>query len=160
MFFAIGPDLDFLPGLLRGTPALFHQGISHSLCFAFAAGLIGAGLFRMMGWSALSGFLLASCAWASHLLLDLFGPDKRPPYGIPLFWPLSDRPFLSPVAFLPGVHHVRNTDASNLEWLRGIFDWYNLRALITEALVVGPFVPLAMWLNWWKRKKRIGSRGK
>lgn len=160
VFFAIAPDLDFLPGLLRGTPALFHQGISHSIGFALAAGLVGAGLFRLQGWSALSGFLLASSAWTSHLLLDLFGPDERPPYGIPLFWPLSSRPFLSPIALLPGVHHVRNTDATSLEWWQGVFAWYNLRALIAEALIVGPCVPLVLWINRWRRNKRRGTRGR
>lgn len=152
--FAVAPDLDVLPGLLRGTPALFHQGISHSFGFAIAAGLIGAGLFHIKGWSAFNGFLLASCAYASHLFLDLLGPDKRLPYGIPLLWPLSSRPFLSPIALLPGMHHVRTTDASNLELLRGILDWYNLRALAIEALFVGPFVPLAIWL---KRRKKIST---
>ena len=40
LFAAVAPDLDFLPGLFVGKPALFHQGISHSLIFAiFAAAL-------------------------------------------------------------------------------------------------------------------------
>lgn len=143
--FAIAPDLDVIPGLLRGKPALFHQGISHSIGFAIAAGLAGAALFRIKGEAARSGFLLASCAYASHLVLDLFGPDRRLPYGIPLFWPLSSETYLSPVELLPGMRHAATTDASTLEWMRGILDWYNLRALAVEALIVGPLVLLALW---------------
>ena len=31
MVFAIAPDLDFLPGIASGQPALHHQGASHSI---------------------------------------------------------------------------------------------------------------------------------
>jgi inner membrane protein len=149
--FAIAPDLDVIPGLLRGKPALFHQGISHSMGFALAAGFAGAALFRIKGGAALSGFLLASCAYASHLVLDLFGPDQRLPYGIPLFWPLSPETYLSPVQLLPGMRHATTTDSSILEWLHGILGLHNLRALAIEALIVGPFVLLALWINRHRR---------
>jgi inner membrane protein len=149
--FAIAPDLDVVPGLLLAQPALFHQGISHSIGFAIAAGLVGAASFRMKGEAALSGFLLAACAYASHLLLDLFGPDRRLPYGIPLFWPLSLETYLSPVELLPGMRHAATTDATTLEWLRGIFAWHNVRALVVEALILGPCVLLALWLKRMRR---------
>ena len=45
MIFAIGPDLDFVPGVFQGRPALYHQGLSHSVGFAVLAGAVGAVLF-------------------------------------------------------------------------------------------------------------------
>lgn len=42
IFMAVAPDLDFIPGLLQGTPNLYHQGISHSLGLALVAGVVSA----------------------------------------------------------------------------------------------------------------------
>jgi hypothetical protein len=44
---AISPDLDFVPGILERKPALYHQGISHSLVFAGGAGLIASVEYRL-----------------------------------------------------------------------------------------------------------------
>ena len=90
-FAALAPDLDVIPGLLLGTPARFHGGISHSLGFAVALSLAIAGAYRLVGKPSKEIFLLAVTAYISHLALDMLGPDGRPPYGIPFFWPLVVR---------------------------------------------------------------------
>jgi inner membrane protein len=136
-FLALAPDLDFLPGLLVGRPALYHHGVSHSLGFALAAALAAALLLRFEGWSRREVFLLAFLSYLSHLLLDLVGPDGRPPYGIPVFWPLSPTFLHSPVTLLLGVRHAPTTDASVLEWAAGIFQWVNLLAIAVELVLVG-----------------------
>src|SRR5437660_9709228 len=98
---ANAPDLDFVPGIIAGAPAMYHQGVSHSLAFAAAAGVIGAVMLRAAaGTVARIVFLLGFLCYSSDLVLDLFGPATRPPYGIPLFWPLTDHTFLSPVPLL------------------------------------------------------------
>lgn len=147
VFFAIAPDLDFLPGILAGKPALYHHGISHSLVFGLAAGLLGGLAIRNEDRAFFSVFLLTFLAYTSHLVLDLFGPDGRTPYGIPLFWPLSSHHFLSPVQLFPGVHHGQTTDASIGEWLQGIFHWRNLLSIGTEILVIAPAALLGNWVN-------------
>jgi LexA-binding, inner membrane-associated putative hydrolase len=56
---ANAPDLDFVPGILAGAPATYHQGGSHSLAFAAAAGVTGAVMLHaVVGTVARSGFLL------------------------------------------------------------------------------------------------------
>jgi inner membrane protein len=154
---SVAPDLDFIPGLLRGTPALYHHGISHSLGFALAAGVLGALVLPLPGWSRRSVFWLVSMAYASHLLLDLVGPDARPPIGIPLFWPLSSVHLLSPTALLMGVRHAPATGVSVGVWLQTIFSWYNLLAIALEIVVVAPFVALAAWSA---RRARSRSTGR
>ncbi len=90
VFAANAPDLDFLPGILRGDPDRFHHGPAHSLgaavVFALAAAF-GARIARAR--RPLQFGLLMGLAFSSHLLLDMFSLDKRPPSGVPLLWPLT-----------------------------------------------------------------------
>ena len=116
------PDLDFVPGILIGRPALYHQGITHSLGFALMVSLVTAILYNIRGKSFSVIFNLCFLSYLSHLVIDFFGPDQRLPYGIPLFWPISGEHFISPVSLFLGVHHVRSTSASTLEWIDGILD--------------------------------------
>lgn len=144
---SLAPDLDFLPGLLRGSPALYHHGISHSLGFALAAGLLAALLLPLPGWRRRTVFWLVFLAYSSHLLLDLVGPDARPPLGIPLFWPLSPDYHLSPLTLLLGVRHSGVTAAPTAEWIAAILHWYNLVAVALELLLVGSLVLAASRLR-------------
>jgi len=143
VFFALAPDLDFLPGLLVGKPALYHHGLSHSIGIATLTGLFGAYLFSRLTRderSFIAVFLLFASTYCSHLFLDLISLDGRPPYGIPLLWPFSQEYFIIPL--LPGVHHAPTTDASIIEWLVGILSWHNLLVIGTEVAIVGPFLLL------------------
>jgi inner membrane protein len=139
---ANAPDLDFLPGLLVGQPALYHQDVTHSLGFAAAAALVGALVVRRLDIPFAAGYRVGLIAYASHLALDLLGPDSRPPFGIPLLWPLSQAHVLSPVTVLPGVGHAARIDASVADWLRGMLVARNVGAVAIETAV---FAPLA-WL--------------
>jgi len=140
---SIAPDLDFLPGIIMGRPALYHHGITHSLGFALLVSLTIAICYALGGWSFPAILTLSCFAYSSHLVLDFFGYDGRPPYGIPLFWPLSSEYFMSPVPLLWGVHHVRSTSGSIAEWFDGIFSLHNVGAIAIEMAFVAPFALLA-----------------
>ncbi len=142
---AIAPDLDFLPGLLQGQPALYHQGISHSLGFALVASSVIMGFYRAGQGATLGMWRLFFLSYVSHLVIDLFGPDGRLPYGIPLFWPFNDTCYLAPWQVFWGVHHVGSTSMATGDWLRAIFHPYNLGAIGIEGLVTVPLVLLAQW---------------
>ena len=151
--FAIAPDLDFLPGIAVGQPALYHQGASHSLLAALAASGIAARLLWRgnAGWHRAWALLLA--AYGSHLLLDGLGPDGRPPIGMPLFWPVSDATFLSPWTLLPGIDHAAQTSTGVGEWLGNVLSWRNVWALTIELALATPLLLLAEL-----RRRRSGAR--
>jgi membrane-bound metal-dependent hydrolase YbcI (DUF457 family) len=149
---AVVVDLDFLPGaLLAGRPSLYHQGASHSLVVALAVSLAAAWLLVRDRRSLLRGFAALFAASVSHLALDWLGSDARLPIGMPLLWPFSDATWISPVAVLPGIHHAVAGRESSAEWLVDVLSLQNARALLVEALLVGPFVLLVEWL---RRRRR------
>ena len=143
LFMAIAPDLDFVPGMLIGQPALYHQLITHSIGAAFVVSIITAGLFRSMGMSFSIPFNLCFVSYLSHLAIDFFAPDGRLPYGQPLFWPVIGAHFMSPVWLFLGMHHSGSTETSTLQWLMGILTLHNLRAIAVEVLLIGPCAVLA-----------------
>jgi membrane-bound metal-dependent hydrolase YbcI (DUF457 family) len=138
--FAIAPDFDFLPGIAAGQPALYHQGLSHSLLVGLALSVATAlVLWRGPALRQRASALLFA-AYTSHLVVDLFGPDARPPIGIPLFWPLSDATFLAPVTLLPGIEHAKSTSTPTVQWAMEVFSWVNVRAVAVELLVATPLL--------------------
>jgi inner membrane protein len=150
LLMAIAPDFDFIPGILHGQPNLYHQGISHSLgaglLVSFAAALIVSKGAFWKNWT------LLFVAYASHLALDFFAPDGRPPYGQPLLWPISSEYYFAPTGwqFLWGVRHAKATSAITSEWISGIFQPQNLGAIIIEVLVTLPMILLARYASGWK----------
>ena len=89
------PDVDFIPGLLIGEFNAFHHGPSHSLLWAIGVGVgcwliaeaMGSGKSRFKGW-------LAFALVTSHLAADYLCEDRSAPFGIMVFWPMSDQFFL------------------------------------------------------------------
>jgi len=152
-FLAVSPDLDFLPGLLQGQPALYHQGISHSLGFAVLVSLLVAFFYGggRATWSLGGLFFLA---YGSHLIIDVLGPDTRPPYGIPLFWPLSEQHYLAPFQLFRGFHHAEATSDSTGAWASNIMDLYNVGTIVIELAVFLPFILILQY-----RGRRILLRG-
>jgi len=144
---ALAPDLDILPGILVGKPILFHQGITHSFGFALLVCLCAAGIYAWWGKSFAVIFMVCFLSYVSHLLLDFLGPDGRAPYGTPLFWPISDAYFISPVPILPGVHHLSSTSGSTVEFFYGVFTAHNLAAMAVEILFFTPLLFLGKWIQ-------------
>jgi inner membrane protein len=141
------PDLDFLPGLLLGSPALYHRGVTHSVGVALLVSVVVAWVFSFRGQSFRTALWLGVMAYLSHLLIDFFGPDGRWPYGQPVLWPISQGYFSSPRPLLLGMHHASSTYASRLDWIGGILSLYNLVAVAIEVVFIVPFLVLVRWLR-------------
>lgn len=146
---AVAPDLDFVPGWIAGQPALYHQGVSHSFA---AAGLVAgaAALLISRGRDALRCFGWLFAAYASHLAIDWLAGDTRPPIGMPLFWPLTDATYISPVPILPGISHSPMGVEGRAAWLASLLDGYNAYAVGIELLVCAPLLAVAEW----RRRRR------
>lgn len=137
------PDVDFVPGVLAGRPALYHQGPTHSLAAALLVSVAVAACFqRSVGFSflALLGFSLA--AFGSHLAIDLLGRDRTSPFGLPLFWPFSGARFISPTPIFLGVRHAPTGSETTIQWIGNILSLRNLAAVGLEIALIGPFVLL------------------
>lgn len=147
LLMSIAPDLDFIPGIFQGQPNLYHQGISHSVGAALVVSLAAA--FLVSEGSLYRRWMLLGCAYASHLVVDFLAPDGRPPYGQPLFWPISNEYYMAPssLQLLWGVHHAKATSAATTEWLSGIFQPRNLGAISIEVLVTLPMVLSARYIR-------------
>ena len=135
---ALLPDFDFVPGLLLNDPNRFHGEWTHSIGFAvmaaFVLGLPAADCrLRMMIWCFL--------ACSLHAVLDTLTVDHRPPYGVPVLWPISSEPLHVGSPLLPGIIH--GADSATLgEFARSIFSAVNLRAIGFE-LAAGVLLILA-----------------
>jgi inner membrane protein len=153
LLMAIAPDFDFIPGILQGQPNLYHQGLSHSLGAGALVSFAGALIVSKGALWKNSSVLFV--AYASHLALDFFAPDGRPPYGQPVFWPISDEYYFAPTGwqFLWGVHHAKATSAITSEWISGIFQPHNLGALSIEVLLTLPMVLLARCVSSFKSRR-------
>jgi inner membrane protein len=139
LFAANAADLDFIPGLLVGDPGLYHHGVSHSLGFAALVAVVYGLLLmfttRQARWQP---FVICFTLWSSHIGLDYFSIDPSWPYGVPLFWPLSDVYYIAPFPFFL---EIRRALVSS-EFLASLVSLHNLWAISVELLVLGPILML------------------
>lgn len=135
---AIAPDFDyFLPVLDKSR----HGGmrVSNSMAYALIVPVLVMGVMMARGLRGRElgvRSLQITGAGLSHLLLD-FLVGVTP---LPLFWPVSDAVFKSPVGLLPS--------AGALD-LRNIYLYRNLGI---ELGVLVPFFAGVLLLVWWRRK--------
>jgi len=129
------PDLDFIPGLLVGEPGRYHHGASHSLGFAILFGLaLSLTLAAFKLGDRIQNFVIFFSLYFSHVLLDYLSTDTSFPYGVPLFWPLSNEYYIAPFAFLPDIHRPVS---SGIKFITGVLSLHNLWAATVEALMLG-----------------------
>ena len=124
---AIAPDLDLVLG--------DHRAISHSIGAAAVAGLVALVATRQPRWA-----VAIALAWGSHVLLDWLSNDTRPPIGVMALWPFDDRYYKAAIEIFPPVS--RRYEQSRF-WI------YNLRAAVTELLLL---LPLTLFLTWRRRR--------
>ena len=117
------PDVDYLPGLMRGYLNTAHQQATHGVAWVFLA---SAGIWMLgrawrpalFGWKA-GAFLLILIG--SHLAIDLLTEDRLAPYGIPVWTPFSGTPLRGPIALFPA------WDKTTLADLGSGRNWHALR---------------------------------
>ena len=133
------PDLDFIPGMLVGEPNRYHHGASHSLTGAllFASAVV-LGFRRSTGISIRLGGV-AFLAYASHLLGDWLTVDLGTPIGIPVFWPLSDIHFISPVTIFQNIQHGAE-GIGPTGFLVEVFSMANVLAIGWELVITLPIL--------------------
>lgn len=129
---AIAPDLD----LVFGT----HREVSHSIGAAAAAGIVALVATRRPRWSA-----AIVLSWTSHVLLDWLSNDTRPPIGVMALWPFTRDYYKAAIEIFPPV--------SRKYW-ESRFWIYNLRAVVTEVLIVGPLCLLSTYRNLYRSSVR------
>lgn len=116
------PDVDYLPGLLRGYLNTTHQQATHGVAWvllaAFGLWLLGrAGKPAWFGRRALAFLLILV---GSHLAIDLVTEDRLAPYGIPLGAPFAERPVRAPFALLPAWDKTAWADLGSRANLRAL----------------------------------------
>ncbi len=150
IFAACAADLDLVPGLIVGDINRFHHGASHSLIAALTFGFLAMATARWLRAKPWQVFAFAVLGYSSHLLLDYFCVDSRPPYGMPFLWPFSDTHWLAPHAFFGDVKHGVPGDTL-LVFLDSLFSWHNLGVLVLETAVLLPILLMVSYL----RKRRL-----
>lgn len=128
LFLANAPDIDYIPGILRGEINAYHHLYTHTLGWillvATGAWLVWKAVDPSVTWK---WYLFMLALLSSHLLADWLTDDRRPPFGIMAFWPLSGRFFISPVWIFPR--------AMKANWGE-VLQWHNL-AIGGVELVIG-----------------------
>jgi membrane-bound metal-dependent hydrolase YbcI (DUF457 family) len=138
---ACAADLDFGISFVLGRNV--HHYFTHSLGFTL---LFAGAVYALARWTGsprprkLS--LVLGLSYLTHLLLDMLSKDTSAPYGVELFWPLSDRFVISPVLLFDDIWR------GTLAKLLGPHNWL---AVAREFALVGPLVALVVW---WKGKSR------
>jgi inner membrane protein len=150
VFLANLPDADFLPGFLLGRPNLYHHGIFHSLGAAVATAIIGGGIFyrQHKNFRAASGIIFL--IYCGHLLLDLFALDFVAPYGLPLFWPFSERYFIAARPVFLNVARSRHSR----DFFASLFSRHNLEAALREIAILGGLTLAVVLLRRWLQGRR------
>lgn len=135
---ANAPDLDFLPGLLKGDLNAYHQSYTHTLPFVLAVAFLLRPMSRV--WPARRAVQWLFIIGVSHLLADLLTVDTRPPIGIMGLWPFSSEHFTAPFSiFMPLQKH---------DWT-DIMRPYNWRVVSVELAWC---LPLLLAVFAWKIK--------
>lgn len=137
-------DIDFLPGVITGNAVAFHHGVTHSVLFALAAGLIVARFVRI-------DVRIALLTALSHPILDWLtgepGADVAT-YGVALCWPLPTRYMCDWHLF--GAYHI-----DSLGLIGGVL---TPGAVVPMVREVG-FVGACLAIGWVARCARSAPRG-
>jgi inner membrane protein len=138
---ATAADLDFIPGIIIGDANRYHHGVTHSI----GASLIGAFIFSLLfrlNRDFTGRFLIFSSLFLSHIFLDYFSSDTRFPYGVPLFWPLSEIYYISKIPIFLDIQRGS---------IQLLFSPHNWIAALREVLIVGPLAAILFFYRIWKK---------
>ncbi len=122
-------DFDLIAGVLAGR--YMHSQITHTPVFAVMIGLIAAAVAPFFHVKPFRAFWLVTLLVGSHIVVDFFTRDTSYPVGNMLFWPVSNRYYISPVSIFPDIW--RGSPAL-------IFGFNNINAALREITVGGLFL--------------------
>jgi membrane-bound metal-dependent hydrolase YbcI (DUF457 family) len=133
----MAPDLDLLVGR--------HRSESHSLGAAILVASIAAAVRWPTSVPRWRVWLAVALAWSSHLLLDSLGADTSPPGGVMAWWPLSSEYVKSPFELFMAISR---------RWRRPGFLEHTVTAVALELVLLVPWLCLAAWSRWPRRRQR------
>lgn len=131
------PDVDFAWAR--------HNMETHSLGAALGAGML---VWLASGGRAHRLAAAVMLAWASHVLFDWLGSDDTPPLGVMALWPLTSAFYFADAFVFEAI--------SRRYWLPGFWA-HNLRAVVTEAALLGPVLLGIVALR--RRRDRFAAPG-
>ena len=141
------PDVDYLPGLVRGYLNTTHQQTTHSVAWVLlvSAGIWMAGRAWKPAWFGWRAAVFLGVLIGSHLAIDMITEDHFAPYGFPLWFPFSDQAVHKPFPLLPA---WTKTSWADLE------SWRNVRVLVFELGAGGLFAAGCVTAKrCWPRRK-------
>ena len=141
-------DLDFIFGWVSGDPNQYHHQWTHSLFFMFSIAIIVcAGRWLLSRPHYFKSGIYVGAVLGSHVLLDFFTKDRSFPYGMQLFWPVSNEFFISPLTVFDDV----NKASSNTDFIPSLFCRHNLMTVLLEVLILSPVLISILFLQYRRR---------
>ncbi|MGB3976791.1 MAG: DPP IV N-terminal domain-containing protein [bacterium] len=129
-------DADLLATLI--SRSYLHHQLSHTLLFALSIAAVSALIAPIFGMKRTRVFTLTFLLAGSHIFIDFLTGDRTYPKGCMLFWPLSNRYFISPIPIFQDI------------W-RGstvlIFGFNNFYAAVRELAIGGCFMLVVNRVN-------------
>jgi len=120
-FAANAPDLDFIPGIFTGSANRFHHGISHTLGFSLLFALC---MYMIPRFRTKKDFVIFFSLYFGHVVIDFLTADTSAPFGVMLFWPFTQKYFISSFSLFSDIHHL---------FLSDLFDLHNIGAMAWET---------------------------
>ena len=149
LFMLVGnlPDMDFLAGFMIGFPGMLHRGVSHTVLAAVLFGVAAGGFASWRRGERFGAVAMAfGAAYFSHLAIDFFTIDTRPPAGAQFLWPFSSAYFISPVTIFMEISIDGRTRAG---FLSTVLAWPTVVVLVREiviaAVAVGTWHVVESW---------------
>ncbi len=140
-------DFDFLVSAALGSN--YHHAHMHTLAFALFFSASAMLVNRLIaGRFSLRFFFLCLLLSGSHAAMDFFTVDTSKSYGLMLFWPVTDKYFISPFPFFLDIW--RGTPAL-------IFGYHNIEAGLRETAAGGFLLFGVTWFKgiWFKQRSAV-----
>ena len=153
---SIGPDFDFIPGLLIGKPSAFHPSATHSLS---ATILFGGLTYLVALWrkahSPVRVSLFLALVYCSHLVLDLLTRTLGTQVGLPFFWPFPVGDVVSPFHLF--VYIKRGSTTAT--FFPSLVNMHNLIAIFREVVLMGLILLAVALARSWRLRLRSEKVG-
>ncbi len=146
------PDIDLIFGSFVCNPNLYHHLWTHSITFCIMGGLLGGLGYRLLtGKDGLSVGSIIFLVMLSHLILDFFARDTNTIKGIQLFWPFSERYYISPVSLFREVQK----SSANSTFIQSLFCWHNVYTIFIEIAILSPILILLWFKKRFRRNRMV-----